>query len=343
MPLKVLLHNGPRTPSSTRPPLHTTPTSTRNSHNWDEKEGSPLLSVRQINMACSPESSLSTLNDSYYYVPSPKQRKILEINSPGSKKSTRTPPRIPKISLTPRSDRLSAYSNSDGINNEFPSPPRGLPTDNDLTGESQRILQRAYEQESSIALTERSGSLQAPPSRPSSFIPLPDWGEPNSSSWFSDPNPGIGFQEGFLDSTSLSDDDLNDEMFVLASPAVIAEEKNPQSSLKHRRLRPVAESTGHLSTTSLLGINFISSSTCLATMEGKPSTGSFPLQCRFPNKPSSPSGAQPQRNESHSPVGLTLDSVQPMSSERDLVTPPTLPQLKEPPALSPHVGHDNQH
>lgn len=329
IPVKVLLHNDPKAPLSSRPPLHDTPVSAQNHSEEDEKPFAGALLPPEIFMATgSPHGRLSTIQDPDAINPPPKQRRTEHFDSPSSHRSTPgRSPRTPKISLTPRSDRLSSYKHSEDFP-LFPSPPQGLSTYDEERNESHMILKRAYERNMTIGSPERSS---ADASRPESFIPLPDWGEPQTTSWLR-PSGTDEFAGIFPDNDSLSDDSDNTG-FVLASPAVIAEENVANVNAKQRRLQPVADSTGHLSSTSLVGVNFIASNNCLAAMESQPAGMSLSSLSRLPA-----SNGQLHRNESQTSVGLTLEHEpsNSQSTERDLTTPPSLPQPKDPPRLSQH-------
>ena len=197
------------------------------------------------------------------------------------------------------------------------------------------MLVRAYEQERIDATRAVAGVPSTPvSSRPESFIPVPDWGEPRTASWLYGTETDDNFTNMFPDNGTLSDDESENAGFVLASPAAIAEEKSSQANAKQRRLQPTADSA-----TSLLGMNFVPSNGCLAAMDTKPPGNPLP---RFPARPSSFGDLQLPRSESHSSVGLSLESSQPMPQGRDLVTPPTLPQPKDPPPLSPRCCEDNE-
>jgi len=195
--------------------------------------------------------------------------------------------------------------------------------------ESYMLLKRAYEQNMVIGSPERTNTDV---SRPESFIPLPDWGESQTTPWLNPAQTDQYFAGMFPDNGSFTDES-EDVDFVLASPAVIAEESTTLANAKHRRLHPAADSTSHLSNTSLLGMNFIQSNACLTAMESNPSGNSFLSLTRF-----SGSSGQLRRNESQTSVGMTLDYSQPNSSERDLVTPPpNLSQPRDPPRFPPHT------
>mmetsp|Transcript_2940 Transcript_2940/g.5811 ORF Transcript_2940/g.5811 Transcript_2940/m.5811 type:complete len:576 (-) Transcript_2940:129-1856(-) len=321
IPLKVLLHNDPNSPLSSRPPLRSTPASFKNHPGEGRPAAGASLPPQIFMSAHSPQGSLSPIHDPDAIDPPPKTRRTHHFDSPGSRKSTpRRSPRIPKISLTPRSDGPSTSLYTEGFP-QFPSPPQGLQADEENMSESHMILQRAYEQNMVIGSPERTNTYA---SRPEFFIPVPDWGE-SQTTWLN-PTEADRFAGMFSENGSFSEDS-QDVDFVLASPAVIAEESTAQANAKYRRLHLAADSTGHLSSTSLLGMNFIQSNTCLAAMENKPSGSSFLSLSRF-----SGSCGQLRRNESQTSVGLTLDYSQPDSSERDLVTPPpSQSQPKDPP------------
>lgn len=339
MPLKVLLHNDPNTPLSARPPLANTPVSACSLPREEGNTNEEYLLLPCALTRNSPDNSLSTIHDpdSANDDPPQKQRRTRHFESPHSKTRTPRTPRVPKINLTPRSDRLSAYSHSEDLP-MFPSPSEGLPPDEELANDSSEILINAYEQERMRSSHAVASSTLAP-SRPASFIPVPDWAETtHTMSWLYGNEADDNFAGMFPDNGSLSDDESHDAAFVLASPAVIAEEKNTQANAKQRRLQPGADSTGHLSSTSLLGINFVPSNGCLATMDNKIPGNLF---LRFPTKPSPSNDLGIPRSESHSSVGLTLEIPQTTPQGRDLVTPPTLPQPKDPPPLSPHCCEEN--
>jgi hypothetical protein len=229
IPLKVLLHSDPKTPLSSRPPLRSTTTSSQNRPGEEKSAAAAAASLPpQIFMSAnSPQGSLSTIHDPDAIDPSPKQRRTHHFDSPGSRKSTPVrSPRIPKISLTPRNDRISAFQHTEGFP-QFPSPPRGLQAGEENMSESYMLLKRAYEQNMVIGSPERTNTYA---SRPESFIPLPDWGEPQSASWLN-PTETDDFAGMFPDTGSFSDD-FEDADFVLAPPSVIAEENAAQANVK---------------------------------------------------------------------------------------------------------------
>jgi hypothetical protein len=175
---------------------------------------------------------------------------------------------------------------------------------------------------------------------------------------------GVGHHGNDDDSLSASDDD--DEAFFLATPLAIQEEK--QSTLqqsKHRKLRDqsytslrshqslASSNIMQASSTSLRGMNFVTSSTSLDKIGSKLSSGAL---CLGPV-------SSLKRQDSQTSIGLTLEGTNAPSNEesatkgamtcgrssssfsnsamgaaRDLVTPPVMAQPKSPPPLpSPRI------
>jgi hypothetical protein len=209
---------------------------------------------------------------------------------------------------------------------------------------SQEVLERAYSREVVAGSATPSSA-----SRQESFIPLPDWDEPKTTSWLTPNRATDQFSDMFPEEEdSLSDDD-SVSGFVLAPPSIIAEEKCSvgQQATKQRRPRPPSSdhfrrissmaSSGYNSNASLVGMDFVSSSNCLTGMESEPSsTPSLSGTVRGqPKLPFAERGLH--RNESLASVGLNLDTDQAENSGRDLVTPPPIPvlQAKSPPPISP--------
>jgi hypothetical protein len=351
LPVKVLLHQGPRTPSSSRPPLHLSSTPSTSYHHPEEFETPRSLLPPPVLTASSPAGSLSTIHDPDDQLCDPpgKQRRTLLLQSPRSRRSTpgrspRTP--LPKVNLTPRSDRISCFSQFDGFP-RFPSPTAAHVPDSNMPSmnPSQEILERAYNQEVVAGSATPSSSTKQ-----ESFIPLPDWDEPKTTSWLTPSRSSEQFSDMFPeeDSDSLSDDD-SVSGFVLAPPSIIVEEKSSlgHASIKQRRPRPPSSdhfrrigsmtSSKYNSNASLLGMDFVASSNCLNGLEGKPSsTPSLSGTVRGQPKPPFPEHGL-RRDESLTSVGLNLDTDQAANSGRDLVTPPPIPtlQVNSPPPISP--------
>ena len=329
MPLKVLLHNDPKTPLSSRPPLPSTPARTFHAEAEVHYPARSLFSNQGYASADSPQSSLSTNQDVESFDHQLKLRRVGD--PPGScrstpRRSTRPPP---KISLTPRSCRTSLSSISNDLP-LFPGFPQEISFEDNLMESEQ---QEGPNGSSGSTAHEPTDSSQ----RPGSFIPLPDWEDAPvpSTSWLYEREPTQEF--AFSENQSLSDVESDKEEFILQSPAVIAEEKISQSTFKQRRLERTLDSSGQLSTTSLLGMNFISSNPCLATLDSKAAPrSSSPTDLQSQNLPFH--FDQQEEASSKEPFGdLWLEPSADVgnldSPGRDLHTPPTFPQPQTPPAL----------
>lgn len=322
MPLKVLIHNDPSTPSSTRPPLPTTLTVGRP----QESEGN-AVSV-QVAPANSPQSSLGTAPASESIISQVRNRKNPPQTDHSEPRSTpRRSPRIPKISLTPRSDR-TPFSQSD-VSPLFPILDTSIPTDEGIAAppESQALLRQAYDRHMTSGTTDGTEreTLENPLSL-DSFIPLPGF-EVQGTSLLHEHEPLQEF--GFPDDASLSEEELDAEGFFLASPAKIIEEKTAGAVTKQARLRRTLDSTGDLSTTSLLGTQYLPWSSGAGTTEGM-----CRVEASAAHRPFNQEEEHRSVCETDIPLVLNIQAPPFQEPHHDMVTPPTYPQPDKPPLLS---------
>ncbi|GKY97823.1 hypothetical protein MPSEU_000740400 [Mayamaea pseudoterrestris] len=297
--------------------------------------------------------------------PCSKHSRSFELDSPSRRSvilspSHQTP--LPKLTLTPRSVESQRHRSA-----ELPIFPMDL--DTDTTVHSQSSSMRGLETPPSILRQESP--------RRGSFFPLPDWNEPTHSELLlqdtlyerststdalemynvSTAAPPHGSRDN--DSLSASDDE---DDFFLAAPSVIHEEKRAFSH-KQRKIElfpsempPRRLSSGHslrsglASNTSLLGMDFVTSSSNLQNMDRLNSKvfsqASFD---ELSNHYQSRADCNDPERDDESPaasIGLAFDSNPTVDMDhyqdgrRDLRTPPV---NRAQPASPPPLLHGSNH
>lgn len=328
------------------------------------KDPPPIVHCHTYTTPTLSTSWSSTNHDNNGQLPWAQPTRTDSLDTPGMRSVMSMAPNtapLPKINLTPRSRGDSTHSRRSGTLPAFPLP--------DSSSFS------LWKGGPSVPNSASGGSVER---RAGSYIPLPDWGEPTpparsmQSSWerqstsLLSPPAADDALEMFLgvhnpshddDSLSASDDD---ETFFLATPSVINEERQVQQVKQRKLVRPSDASSEYHhrmsasdltvaaalpSTTSLLGMNFVTSSNSLPGMENnsKPLEGLRSGWLGFNREESQVSiGLNLEYSNAAIPEeSLRVDEVLPAEgavparATRDLVTPPVMMQPLSPPPLSP--------
>jgi hypothetical protein len=205
-------------------------------------------------------------------------------------------------------------------------------TDEEITQvpESQTLLRQVYARH--MIRTTAEGTEKRSPQNPlslDSFIPLPGY-EVQVTSLLHKHDPVQGF--GFLDNASLSDDEPEAEDFVLASPAEIMEEKAVETAAtKQTRLRRTLDSIGDLSSTSLLGVQYLPLNSC-PSGEGMCEVEASTDRCH--DTKSARLNNREKMHDLEKNADLPSFLIDQTQGQRDLVTPPTYPEPRKPPPMS---------